>query len=272
MDKYNLPPFKCALLPPDEARDKRNQLMALGGFALQRIFHSLPGARVEEDDDGDIDPYAVAIEKLDEYFAPKRHDVFKRNVFWSMKLGQDESLFKFLMRIQEQAVKCNFGSSDAESRAAGIIDKMMLAAPDELREKLLTKSKLSLDTLIKMRTVEDSKKRRVRVIEDEDSKVAMKDGDAFIFNIGDGDEYVWCKIGGVLVEMLIDSGSTHNVIDEKTWLYMKKSGLEVINSTTECNEKLKAYGQNSHLKIVGQFEAVVMIEDNGKDVRKVLCG
>ncbi|XP_055714231.1 uncharacterized protein K02A2.6-like [Phlebotomus papatasi] len=67
--------------------------------------------------------------------------------------------------------------------------------------------------------------------------------------------------------MLIDSGSTHNVIDEKTWLYMKKSGLEVINSTTECKEKLKAYGQNSYLQIVGQFEAVVMIEDNGKDYK-----
>ena len=46
-----------------------------------------------------IDPYAVAIEKLDEYFAPQRHEAHERFLFWDMKPEPEESIDKFLFRV-----------------------------------------------------------------------------------------------------------------------------------------------------------------------------
>lgn len=48
------------------------------------VFASLPGADLEEDKAKNIDPFKVAIEKLDEYFSPKQHEAFERNSFWNL--------------------------------------------------------------------------------------------------------------------------------------------------------------------------------------------
>lgn len=164
----NLPPFTCVDVPMTDRRnkwstwkrgfeiciraskiidstEKKDLLLAQGGFELQEIFFSIPGADVEEDKDQSIDPYDVAIKKLDEYFAPQRHEAHERFIFWAMKPEPDESLGKFLMRAQVHATKCSFGKTSMESAGIAVIDKMLQFVPSELREKLLQQSERRSD-------------------------------------------------------------------------------------------------------------------------------
>ena len=108
-----LPPFACNDVPMAERRskwqtwkrgfeiclragkintasEKKDLLLAYGGFELQEVFFGIPDADVAESDT--VNPYDVAIGKLDEFFAPQRHEAHERFLFWSMKPEPDESL------------------------------------------------------------------------------------------------------------------------------------------------------------------------------------
>ncbi|XP_055700122.1 uncharacterized protein K02A2.6-like [Phlebotomus papatasi] len=384
MDKWNLPPFKFESLPDSEIRTKwiewkqgfehvaaasgetnptklKSQLLALGSFELQRVFHRIPGADVQQD--RNTNPYKVAIAKLDEYFAPKQHESFERYLFYTMKPESDETLEKFMMRLTHQAAKCNFGSSDVESREFSIVDRVILMANSDLREKLLAKEDLSLTQLTKIVKAHQAIKRQSKEMEaggasgtkddnlrdtervnkirsgqqkktfsctrcggrnhdsknpdcpamgkrcnkcggknhfysqcksretlkrkadvTQDEKPASKkakvrainedfDEENFIFNIGDDDERIWCNVGGVLIRMIIDSGSKYNIIDQKTWVQMKNSGVRVSGMSTQCDKILKAYGQTTPLEIVGVFEATIAVKGSViNQVTKDLAG
>lgn len=101
-------------------------LLARAGPDVQEVFQSIPGADVEQSDD--VNPYEVALKKLDEYFAPKHHDSMERNIFWTLKPETGENLEKFMLRAREQAYKCSFGKSEQDSRDICVIDKITLMA------------------------------------------------------------------------------------------------------------------------------------------------
>lgn len=85
--------------------------------------------------------------------------------------------------------------------------------------------------------------------------------ESFIFNIGDGDEYLWTKVGGVLIQVLIDSGSSKNIIDDKTWQYMKLHGVKSCIPFNVPNTVLRGYGPEAKpLEIVDVFEAYVEVD------------
>ena len=92
------------------------------------------------------------MQALDNHFAPKRHAVYKRDVFWSMRPAEDESLDKFMLRAMTQAKLCTFETTDRESHEIAVIDKTMSLAPPELWKKLLVRSHLGLDELTPMVT------------------------------------------------------------------------------------------------------------------------
>lgn len=165
-----LPPFICNDVPMTERRikwqtwkrgfeiclragkinaasEKKDLLLAYGGFELQEVFFGIPDADVVESDT--VNPYAIAIAKLDEFFAPQRHEAHERFLFWNMKPESDESLGKFLMRTQMHAKKCNFGKSAVESSGIAVIDKMLQFVPAQLREKLLQDKDLTVDEVIR---------------------------------------------------------------------------------------------------------------------------
>ncbi|XP_055628651.1 uncharacterized protein LOC129770061 isoform X2 [Toxorhynchites rutilus septentrionalis] len=119
------------------------------GSVFRRYFFNIPGADVEEDKNNGIDPYEVAITKLDCYFAPQRHEAHERYLFWAMQPETDEGLEKFLMRVQVHASKCNFGMSATASSGIAVIDKMLQFVPPPLREKLLQDSNLNIEEMIK---------------------------------------------------------------------------------------------------------------------------
>lgn len=67
-----------------------------------------------------------------------------------------------------------------------------------------------------------------------------------------------CKLGGVPLELLIDSGSEVNVIDLKTWENLKKQNIVVTNSKKGSDKQLRGYGSEKPLSIVGEFCATII--------------
>lgn len=171
MDKWNIPNFNFKALPKNQIRDAwkryrknfeyvqlanreanrvrlKHIFLALAGPEVQEVFESIPGADVEPG--AVVDPLEVTLNKLDEFFATKYHDAFERNVFWTLRQETDEPLEKFLLRVMDTAKRCNFGATAQESREIGIIDKMILFSPPELKEKLLSEQRLTVESLTKI--------------------------------------------------------------------------------------------------------------------------
>lgn len=349
------------------ASDEKNKtklkflLLAKAGPDVQDVFQAIPGADVVEDEKNNVDPYRVALTKLDEYFAPKHHESMERNVFWTLKPESGENLEKFMLRAREQAYKCNFGTSQQESRDICVIDKITLLAPPDLKEKLLQKDQLSLDEVFKIVASHQSVKyqasqmvvagpsglsqpmiagevnrmytpssnrsnmecsrcgytghfahdkicpardkpcnhckrighftnkckvlrakgsssgtfnrpmkqtsQRIRSMPVEEEEPGNEPGNeeegsqSFIFSIGDGDEFIWLKVGGVMMQALIDSGCNKNIIDDVTWDRLKAQGIAIRNATKQVDHKFRGYGKDCKpMDVVGMFDTTVEID------------
>ncbi|XP_055640890.1 uncharacterized protein LOC129778177 [Toxorhynchites rutilus septentrionalis] len=304
--------------------EKKDLLLAQGGFGLQEIFFNTPGAAVEEDKNNGIDPYEVAIPKLDCYFAPQRHEAYERYIFWATQPETDEGLEKFLMRVQVHASKCNFGMSATASSGIAVIDKMLQFVPPPLREKLLQDSNLTIEEMIKIHpnqrkqckafgdpacivgvlmgqtsarhgikpagtaTKEDifesfvlivlpgdreisyhhlirhchrpTRRQQEKKNAEEDPRTSFSTATGYssgrpaqnkitryarkvhaiddvevnneevelVEMVHDSEELVWANVGGVLIEMQIDSGVQSNIIDDQTWDVMIRKGVHTI--------------------------------------------
>lgn len=336
----------------------KNMFLAKAGPDVQEVFISIPGADVEEDAEKTIDPYQVAVDKLNEYFCPKEHEAFERNRFWTLKPEQSETVEEFAFRCQSLAQKCNFGDTENEARTFSVIDKVILFAPCELKERLLAKKSLDWDQTIRIISSYESVKRqakaitapgkddalgfeqkqssslvnrvrekgpgctrcgkgdhtsgsslcpannrecykckkmghfgaqcktpnlkrrpetsnyttkrprveRVRAIGNEEEERERN----FIYSISDGDELIWVKIGGIRIQMLIDSGCNKNIISENVWRYLITSKAERYDETRECREVFIPYGDKPKpLVVLGKFSANLLIEDKGKKIEKI---
>lgn len=88
-----------------------------------------------------------------------------------------------------------------------------------------------------------------------------------MYNVGDEEEeLITCRIGGVEVIMLIDSGSKHNLIDDTTWELMKLKGVNITNQRTDSDKRFLAYGRIP-LKLITAFDATLEIEDGSELLR-----
>lgn len=110
------------------------------------------------------------------------------------------------------------------------------------------------------------KRQRVHEIDTEEER---KDR-SFLFSINDGGEFLWLKLGGVTLQLLIDSGCTKNIINEKAWEYMKKNGANVWNQEKHCSEVFLPYGTEAKpLTVLGKFDARISVQDEGKIIQQV---
>lgn len=330
----------------DDGVKKRATLLHIGGLALQDVYHNLPGAHVEEAEN--VDVYKEAVIKLDAYFSPQQSRYYERYKFRLMKEEEGERFEAFLVRLRQQADKCQFTAKD-EHLIDQIIEKGSSA---ELRKKILSggdsitlqevitiattletvnrqldsfckpgSSKLSdtdknsinkIDT--KKTTVKrnfpkscyrcgrdnhlsfdsncpakDKKcskcgivghfgdycktrphKRRADFVKDEKFnkpkrfKVDKKKKDTeevdYVFHL-DEDAIVNCKVGGVTIRMLIDSGSSCNIITDKTWKYLKAHDVVASNQVMNPEKVLLPYGSQTPLDVIGAFDANINISD-----------
>ena len=72
------------------------------------------------------------------------------------------------------------------------------------------------------------------------------------------DEIIDCLIGGIVVQLLIDSGSRFNILDEATWSYLQNSSAS-IRDVRRSNRSLSAYAQDSNLEILHEFDSTIQI-------------
>lgn len=124
--------------------------------------------------------------------------------------------------------------------------------------------KRKFDTENALRHPEPIKKQRVNAVNEVKPDEAADPEtrcESFIYAISDNhDELVWCKVGNVLIEMMIDSGSRYNIIDEATWVYLKNREA-VMEDIRPSTKSLSAYAQNGQLNIVCTFNARITVVD-----------
>ena len=80
----------------------------------------------------------------------------------------------------------------------------------------------------------------------------------YIFHI-DNDDTLNCNVGGVEVEMIIDSGSKCNILSDKTWNHLKECEVNIRNQIANPDKTFVAYGSDKPLTVIGSFEADIQI-------------
>ena len=67
------------------------------------------------------------------------------------------------------------------------------------------------------------------------------------------------SVGGVELEMLVDSGATNNIVDEETWEQLKAKRVKCKSEAAPVDRKLYAYASNKPLPVKGRFICEVVI-------------
>ncbi|XP_055588544.1 uncharacterized protein K02A2.6-like [Uranotaenia lowii] len=90
----------------------------------------------------------------------------------------------------------------------------------------------------------------------------------YISNSKAGEELLWVTIGGVMVQVLIDSGCQYNIIDDTTWNKMLAEGVEHEEQHNK-DKTFRVYGKHFRPLVTRTvFEAVISIEDDARRIQK----
>ena len=145
----------------DDAQ-KRAFLLYQAGEATQEIFDTLE----ETGDD-----YKTAIEKLDEYFTPKKNVDYEIFQFRQAKQNNGETTDQFATRLRKLAAHCEFHDLDQEIKTAIIQN----GQSKHLRRFALRQDKVTLkDLLSKARALENSE-REAKGIEEKLASASLRD-------------------------------------------------------------------------------------------------
>lgn len=85
----------------------------------------------------------------------------------------------------------------------------------------------------------------------------------YVFHI-DEDTVVNCELGGVNIDMIIDSGSKCNIISDRSWGFLKSCGVNVEDQNKGSDKKFMAYGSQKPLTVLGTFKANIRLGPNTK--------
>jgi transposase InsO family protein len=119
---------------------KRAKFLHLGGTDIQELVYNLPGAIEEYDPARKNDVYTSLIEKLNDHFSPIQNSTFERHLFRSLQQKENEKISDFVIRLRNQANKCNFGSTQKETIEINLKDKIIDSCTFvELKKKFLEK-------------------------------------------------------------------------------------------------------------------------------------
>ena len=104
--------FETYLVAIDVKDDKRKRaLLYQVGQETQEIFETLTGTGED---------YATAIEKLDQYFLPKKNVDYEIFQFRQATQKPEETVDQFVTRLRKLAAHCEFTNLDKELRSAVI--------------------------------------------------------------------------------------------------------------------------------------------------------
>lgn len=94
----------------------------------------------------------------------------------------------------------------------------------------------------------------VEASEKEDSKKTY-----YAFYTGNDSNIIECEVGGVHIDMLVDSGAEVNLVSEAAWEVLKAKGVRVKVSEKGSKHVLKGYASDQPLVILGTFVADIVI-------------
>lgn len=356
----------------DDVEKKRDWLLHFAGPKVQNVYFNL--ADDVEDDNvrrGPLatsyvpfqtDAYAKAVNKLNNFFEPKRNVSYERHIFRKMSQKQNERIDAFLMRLRIQADRCDFG----EQIDQNIKDQITSGCQSEsLCRKILEKGDRKLDDIVKMariyeavaeqqkqftnksQTEENSSStqntaevckidskfgnqrrfkrtfgdnviecgrcgRKGHVAADEkcpargktchgcgkkdhfqrrcrtqttqkrkfneeqnqtNFKKTKREGEDVNLVKSNDDDYddifcdvgaegngnkLWCCVGGIEREVIVDSGSRYNIVDRETWQELKANNIKTSVRKKEVDIGFRAYGGH-RLNFLGMFRAQIQI-------------
>lgn len=137
-------------------REKRNQLLHLGGPDLQDIFDNLPGVHDVPHVAPDPPFYDVAVQQLDSHFQPCRRRTYERHVFRQISQLPGERFGDFVMKLRVQASRCDFDQEGSAVMESMIIDQIAeKCTSSALRKKILEKDRALEEVVAIGKTIED---------------------------------------------------------------------------------------------------------------------
>lgn len=152
-------------------------------------------------------------------------------------------------------------SSDAHCPAMGKACNKCSGKNHFVRKCMSSTPKRKFDSEPNRKTESKWKKPRiensaVQSIEQENVEPIDDYDDVFYFEAGDSSNRLWCKVGGVDVNVIVDSGTKFNIVDRETWIDLKSKGIQTSMRKKEVDRNFDAYGKY-RLKIMGMFEAII---------------
>ncbi|XP_062538768.1 uncharacterized protein K02A2.6-like [Armigeres subalbatus] len=81
----------------------------------------------------------------------------------------------------------------------------------------------------------------------------------YCFHFGNDTNVIECKVGGVLLELLVDAGSDVNLIHATAWEKLKQQRINVYEMRKGCQEVIKGYGSNVALNVLGSFRTEIKV-------------
>ena len=199
----------------------------------------------------------VVARQLEQFKNESTHNM---NNFTKTDINQMDSKKKFGRPIRHKPFNTNCGRCGSSTHSSNDLkcparDKrcMKCGFVGHFREHCRTRQKRQFSNH-RTETVHKKPKTETR-------KYADKSEIDYIFHLDD-DETIKCDIGGVIVDMLIDSGSKCNVITDKTWQYLKNNSVLVSNQIRNPNKTLISYGSKKPLDIMGSFDANISVFGN----------
>ncbi|XP_038059532.1 uncharacterized protein K02A2.6-like [Patiria miniata] len=102
-------------------------------------------------------------------------------------------------------------------------------------------------------------KPRVNQVGEEQANPEASQDYAFLIREGPHSNMLRIKVGGVDLNMLIDSGATSNIINEQTWDSLKQNKIQCESHVAPPDRKLWAYGADRPLSLKGTFECEVQV-------------
>lgn len=105
------------------------------------------------------------------------------------------------------------------------------------------------------------KRELVRLVatEAKDSTESIIDDYDDVFAIDSGiadDNKIWCKIGDIECEVIVDSGTRYNIIDRLSWIKLKAKNVNIMHRQREVDINFRSYG-GQPLKFLGMVKTIV---------------
>ena len=89
----------------------------------------------------------------------------------------------------------------------------------------------------------------------------------YVFTMDHADDNISFNVGGVELSLLVDSGASVNIVDEKTWQNLKDNHITCSSVVKQANVKrLFAYASKTPIVILGTFSCDVSVSGASKKV------